>query len=96
MVFTIVNSTEFTFRKEKKNENGHLAQYDSFRSGGSQLVREGREVEDNCKVFCSMKSKKDNSLGSLFPRATQATDDCPTEYSPLACLLHVSLTVSLA
>ena len=37
MVFTIVNSTEFTFRKYKKHENGHLAHYDSFRGGESHL-----------------------------------------------------------
>ena len=39
MVFTIVNSIEFTFRKCKKHENGHLPHYDSFRGRGSHFLK---------------------------------------------------------
>ena len=38
MVFTIVNSIEFTFRKYENMKNGHLSHYDSFRGGGSHMV----------------------------------------------------------
>ena len=37
MVFTVVNSIQFTFRKYEKHENGLLPHYDSFRGGGSHM-----------------------------------------------------------